>query len=386
MERKILLVGVNLRSFFSWARFFRENGFLVYCIDAENIDVEKSKFVDKYIKVESPKIDLDNFLESLTELFKDNVFSFIIPVNDLGIEILELFLKNSTYEFNYVNQQIEQVRGYAHNKLLLYEESLNFGFESVDTTVLYQEKDIQNSLEKLNKPVFIRPIYSRIIEDKKLIEESVKYCKNSDTARNYLRDNFKINYYMIQESFDGIERGFNFFSENGKVLEFYVDEVVFSNVGQESGIRRSVNETDSIIIKFKNLIEHIGWNGIGMFDYRLNEKTGEVFLIELNGRLWASYDLCEISGMSFLNSLVFGHKSSVDQGTYLLKKQFYLVNLKKFLEIFIGHLKTGNFKLGILSISLFVKILLFKKSKIQELIGKDFGFWIKYVTKKIFRY
>jgi hypothetical protein len=90
--------------------------------------------------------------------------------------------------------------------------------------------------------------------------------------------------------------------------------------------------------------------------------------------------------MSFLNSLVFGHKSSVEQGTYLLKKQFYLVNLKKFLEIFIGHLKTGNFKLGILSITLFVKILLFKKSKIQELIGKDFGFWIKYVTKKIFRY
>ncbi|THF61621.1 carboxylate--amine ligase [Pseudothauera rhizosphaerae] len=47
------------------------------------------------------------------------------------------------------------------------------------------------------------------------------------------------------------------------------------------------------------LLQALGWEGVAMVEYRLDEATGEAVLMEINGRFWGSFPLAVHAGAGF---------------------------------------------------------------------------------------
>ncbi len=61
--------------------------------------------------------------------------------------------------------------------------------------------------------------------------------------------------------------------------------------------------------------QHLRWQGVAMFEYRWNPRTGDFWLLELNGRFWGSLHLALFAGVDFPRLLLdayFGRPESCD--------------------------------------------------------------------------
>lgn len=54
----------------------------------------------------------------------------------------------------------------------------------------------------------------------------------------------------------------------------------------------------------RRCMEALGWNGVGMFEYRWNPITGDYYLLEFNSRFWGSLHLALFSNVDFPAILV----------------------------------------------------------------------------------
>jgi predicted ATP-grasp superfamily ATP-dependent carboligase len=74
--------------------------------------------------------------------------------------------------------------------------------------------------------------------------------------------------------------------------------------GGESVYRESVSLDEALRDKSRALLEHFGWRGVAMVEYKRDAKTGQPYLMEVNGRFWGSLQLAIDSGVDFPRILV----------------------------------------------------------------------------------
>lgn len=48
-----------------------------------------------------------------------------------------------------------------------------------------------------------------------------------------------------------------------------------------------------------NLLDAFGWSGVAMVEYKVDERSGEPVLMEINGRFWGSLQLAVDAGVDF---------------------------------------------------------------------------------------
>ncbi len=69
--------------------------------------------------------------------------------------------------------------------------------------------------------------------------------------------------------------------------------------GSGSVLRESVVIDPLLLERSLALLREMGWWGIAMVEYRIEEGTGEALLMEVNGRFWGSLQLATDSGVNF---------------------------------------------------------------------------------------
>jgi len=60
----------------------------------------------------------------------------------------------------------------------------------------------------------------------------------------------------------------------------------------------------SLIARSRALLDQIGWQGVAMVEYKLDEATQTPYLMEVNGRFWGSLQLAIDAGVDFPALLV----------------------------------------------------------------------------------
>lgn len=108
---------------------------------------------------------------------------------------------------------------------------------------------------------------------------------------------------MIQEYCAGRGLGQFFFMHQGRALRRFQHlriaewppEGGFSSVCDALPLDRFVELQEKSIA----LLRDIGWEGVAMVEYRLDESTGRAVLMEINGRFWGSYPLAVACGAGF---------------------------------------------------------------------------------------
>jgi len=68
--------------------------------------------------------------------------------------------------------------------------------------------------------------------------------------------------------------------------------------GGASTLRVSV-KNERLVKYAVKLLKEMGWQGVAMLEFKLDEKSGKVKLIEVNGRFWGSLPLAIYAGVDF---------------------------------------------------------------------------------------
>jgi predicted ATP-grasp superfamily ATP-dependent carboligase len=74
--------------------------------------------------------------------------------------------------------------------------------------------------------------------------------------------------------------------------------------GGVSVYRESIAADPELVARSKALLQHFGWCGVAMIEYKIDAATGAPFLMEINGRFWGSLQLAMDAGVDFPNLLL----------------------------------------------------------------------------------
>lgn len=69
--------------------------------------------------------------------------------------------------------------------------------------------------------------------------------------------------------------------------------------GGVSVYRESIPADPALVERSRALLEHFGWQGVAMVEYKLDEASGVPYLMEINGRFWGSLQLSIDAGVDF---------------------------------------------------------------------------------------
>ena len=161
-------------------------------------------------------------------------------------------------------------------------------------------------LEELRLPVFVKAdaVYSRDGS-----ESCTRRCETYHAARATLEELApSFEKLVVQEYVPGVGVGAFFLCWQGTVYAEFMHRRLHEvpHTGGASSFRRSWFDRDvqeDALLKLKTL----GWQGVGMFEYRWDPTTREFFLMELNGRFWGSLHLAMYAGVDFPAMLVACH-------------------------------------------------------------------------------
>jgi predicted ATP-grasp superfamily ATP-dependent carboligase len=74
--------------------------------------------------------------------------------------------------------------------------------------------------------------------------------------------------------------------------------------GGVSVLRESIPLDPELLERSIALLEQFDWQGVAMVEYKVDSKTGDPYLMEINGRLWGSLQLAIDAGVAFPGLLV----------------------------------------------------------------------------------
>jgi predicted ATP-grasp superfamily ATP-dependent carboligase len=158
------------------------------------------------------------------------------------------------------------------------------------------------ALEELPYPLVLKPEKSWLFQQGQWCRASVHIAATPLEARQLLTADpaFQAHPFLLQEHVEGHGAGVFALYDSGKPLAFFAHRRLREKPpeGGVSVLSESV-DVDPLQEQFaRMLLEHAGWHGIAMVEYRVT-PDGTPYLMEVNTRFWGSLQLAIDAGVDF---------------------------------------------------------------------------------------
>jgi len=187
--------------------------------------------------------------------------------------------------------------------------AIHAGIPVPATKILERTSDLMDAARELGYPVVIKPRSTQYWDGTQFrISSPIGYA-NSDQQLRKLAERIhpQMPPPIVQEFVPGEGVGVCMLIGNkGEVLAEFAHRRLrdYRPTGSGSVLRQSIGLPADLSEKCARLLRHIGCRGVAMVELRMNSSTGEVYLMEVNGRFWGSLQLAIDSGVNFPALLV----------------------------------------------------------------------------------
>jgi predicted ATP-grasp superfamily ATP-dependent carboligase len=218
---------------------------------------------------------------ALAKHFCNHVYEAVIPV---GLDMTDTFVRHRD-RFNVPLMLPPSDSFYiAADKRLTFEHAAMVGVPAPRTLPAEQWRDLELPL------VFKHP------------RTGVMIAHTRETAAAYAeRLGPRIREYIAQEYIAG-ENGFGYFGffQNGRETGYFMHErlMQFPKEGGPSVVARAIRNSRLRELGCK-LLESLRWHGVAMVEFKRSDRDGELYLMEINPKLWGSLDLAIQAGCNF---------------------------------------------------------------------------------------
>jgi len=156
-------------------------------------------------------------------------------------------------------------------------------------------------------PVVVKPARSIARSDGKQFKVGVKHCADAAALRHALAA-IPTNAYplLVQQRVIGPGVGIFLLLWDAELVATFAHRRIREKppAGGVSVYRESIRADPALVDQSRRLLDSFGWRGVAMIEYKIDERTGTPFIMEINGRFWGSLQLAIDAGVDFPSLLI----------------------------------------------------------------------------------
>lgn len=258
-----------------------------------------SKFVKRRLLVPSPEGDPGAFAARVGQLLDATQYDCLLALEDSSLEAL-LPLRQRIEERAAFPVPPDDALAVASDKWRTTELARELGIPVPRSVLVSTRSDAAMAVERLTFPLIVKP--TRASGSRGMTRVGSREGL-SDALDRALRHGDAI----VQEALpaDGPGVGVGVLADRGsvRVMFSYRRLREFPVGGGPSTLRES---TDDPAIKSyaKDLFERLRWHGVGMAEFKIDQRSGIPKLLEVNPRFWGSLELANAAGVNFPDLLL----------------------------------------------------------------------------------
>lgn len=259
-----------------------------------------TRYCDGFVMVPDPSLDKNAHLKFLKNIIQDNQVDLFIPVHSgmYGAYIKNKDMFGSAFSYLGDFEQFEMLHDKKKVSRLLSELSIKqpktyFPFDSAPSPFIIKPTNLSSA-------------------------KGVKYVFTEEDREKY-RSAFSDD-LIIQEYVRGIGIGYSVFARDGEILVgFGHKRLAEQPVAGGSSVYRDSYFDQRIRTAAEKMLKAANWSGFAMFEFKLTDD-GEVYVIEVNPRIWGSINQGLQNGHNYFEPLL--GKSSFEANDNLQYKTY----------------------------------------------------------------
>lgn len=336
---KVLILGEDNRSFLTVIRSLGRRNLCVHvgwCPPSSS--ALYSKYVAKVHDIPPYSPHDDSWKHSLISVLQQEQFDLVIPCNDRTIIPFQIH-RTDLERFASIYLLNEQAFEVAFDKFKTNELAKSLGIPIPQGIKISNSSEVGAILSEFQFPLVLKPRASFSAQD--LVNRNlVRKAYNKEELNAYLESMLQKGAVLIQENFIGTGVGVELLVDRGELLLAFQHVRVHEPLtGGGSSYRKSVSLHPKLLAAAIKLMKALNYTGVAMVEFKVNFKTNDWALMEINGRFWGSLPLAVSTGADFpyyLYQLIVEGKREFSQN---YKRGIYCRNLLGDLRWMLQNLK-----------------------------------------------
>jgi predicted ATP-grasp superfamily ATP-dependent carboligase len=299
---EVLVTDGNQRSTLALTRAIGRQGISVTVAEKEIPCLSsQSKYCSRTLVYRSPSSDPSGFIEDIFRALKDHNYDLLIPMTDLTVFLV---IENRKKFSPYVRIPLpeKEVFRKACDKAEVLKLAQENGIPIPRTYFAEDLEGIKNIAHQLSYPVVIKPRRSWFFVGNGWIHLGVNYAYSAEElVFKWENQNKLLSTPLIQERITGPGCGvFALFNRGTPRAVFFHKRL---REKPPSGGVSVLSESIPVDVRMKRysirMLEELGWHGVAMIEFKLDQKEHRPKLMEINPRFWGSLQLAIHSGVNF---------------------------------------------------------------------------------------
>ncbi len=260
-----------------------------------------SKYCAGHVTYPSPYRDHHGFCEFLLDFVQRGQIDALIPITDVTTHIVALH-KAELEEAVKLPIPDYSAFDFVSDKWKLLKHAQEIGIAIPRTHFVPGAEGLGEVVGELRYPVVVKPARSRVLTESGWARTQVRYAGSETDLFRLYRETAYLGFpSLIQERINGLGVGLFLLFDRGNLVAVFSHRRLREKPpsGGVSTLRESIPVDAGLKSQAVELLRPLGWHGVAMVEYKLDRRTGEPLLMEVNGRFWGSLQLAIDAGMDF---------------------------------------------------------------------------------------
>jgi predicted ATP-grasp superfamily ATP-dependent carboligase len=260
-----------------------------------------SRFCKGHVRYPSPSEQGKAFQASVLKEMQSGHYKVLVPMTDITM-ILVAQMRNALERLVRVPIATEEQINQVQDKRQVLLAAQKIGIALPATFMLHGNDNLDAMAGLLRYPVVLKPRLSWLQRNGEWVSGQVKYAHDfEDLKKKYLLSHSLIPNPLVQERIEGEGRGVFLLVWNGELKAAFCHRRLREKPpwGGVSVYRESIAFDREIVDRSYKLLKAFGWQGPAMVEFKVDNRDGQLKLMEVNGRFWGSLQLALDAGMNF---------------------------------------------------------------------------------------
>jgi len=261
-----------------------------------------SKYCARHITYPSPCADPDGFVQFLRAFLAREPIDVFLPVTDVT---MHLVCREQNWMAEYTSLAVPPFDAFdlVTDKARLVEYASRLGVAVPRTEIVRGRAELAAAADRVAYPAVVKPARSRIPTTAGWLTGAAHYVRSrAELEQVYEKHDYLAQYpSLIQQRIVGKGVGTFALFDRGRIVAEFAHRRLREK--PPSGGASVLSESIAVDPRWRDeairLLSPLGWHGVAMIEYKEDERTGERFLMEINGRFWGSLQLAIDAGVDF---------------------------------------------------------------------------------------
>jgi predicted ATP-grasp superfamily ATP-dependent carboligase len=298
---RVLITDGNERSALAVTRALgRQSLQVVIGAETEHSLAAASKYCWQSFSYPSPYADTRSAAAKILDVVKHLRVGMVFPMSDITMSLVGQH-RQEFEGHTILPMPSTEVFKSLSNKYRLMQLAAELGIP-IPETVFVPDGRLDGVATLCDFPVVVKPGRSVVKINGHLRKTAVHYSTSeAELDRLYDTIDYLRQPSLIQRRVEGEGQGIFALMDRGNPVTMFAHRRLREKPpsGGVSVLRESIALSQPMMQYAMRLLQHVGWHGVAMVEFKVDRQTGVPFLMEVNGRFWGSLQLAIDAGLNF---------------------------------------------------------------------------------------